>query len=162
MVNGRPKRSQDRSGLYVFASLASSIAMLALLIHWRSADPRALSWRSPAQKSAPGQAPVGPVVSLPKVIVRVHAAETDVFLHAAFDLEVTSERDKEAVGRQMPRLRDATIAVLSELGSDELQGGADAMRKTKGRLLARFKQVLPDRRLEALYVRSYLSVAAQQ
>lgn len=101
------------------------------------------------------------MVSLPKVVVRLHGAESDVFLHAAFDLEVASERDKEVVRRQMPRLRDATIAVLSEMDSEDLKVGASAIEKTKGRLLERFQKMIPDRRLESLYVTSYLAFEAQ-
>jgi flagellar basal body-associated protein FliL len=160
-VDPRPRPTADRSGLYVVASIASSLLLLALFIHWRTTGSWDLPWPFSPPDSPSSQAAVGPVVSLPKVVVRLHGAESDVFLHAAFDLEVASERDKEVVRRQMPRLRDATIAVLSEMDSEDLKVGASAIEKTKGRLLERFQKMIPDRRLESLYVTSYLAFEAQ-
>ena len=160
MVNVKSNPSRDRSGLYAVATIVSAALVLVVLI--QRTDTR--SWSLPFQgdEGGPqGQPAVGPVVHLPKVIVRVRAAESDVYVNAAFDLEVTSEQDKEAVRRQMPRLRDATIEVLSGMNSDDARGGSSALATTKARLLERFRTLIPARHLEALYVTSYLAFPSE-
>ncbi len=99
-----------------------------------------------------------PIVSLPDVVVAL-SGPTDLYVDAAFDLEVASEQDRDAVNRQLPRVRNETIEFLSQLTPDELRGSAE-LSKTKARLLDRFRGALPRQRLEALYL-SYLAVAAK-
>jgi flagellar basal body-associated protein FliL len=164
MVNVQRKPSRDRSGIYAIATIVSAAVVLSLLIHRKETGSwglSSLSWPLSEESGQPGQAAVGPVVNLPKVIVRVGAAESDVYVHAAFDLEVASEQDKEAVRKLMPRLRHATIDVLSTMSAGEARGGTHAMTKTKARLLDQFRKVIPDRHLEALYVTSFLAFESQ-
>jgi flagellar basal body-associated protein FliL len=97
-----------------------------------------------------------PIVSLPNVIVALDGS-SELYVDAAFDLEVASETDREAVNRQMPRVRNETIEFLRQLSPDELRGSAE-LNKTKARLLDRFRGALPKQRLEAIYL-SYLAVA---
>jgi flagellar basal body-associated protein FliL len=97
-----------------------------------------------------------PIVSLPDVIVALNGS-TELYVDAAFDLEVASENDREAITKQMPRVRNETIEFLRQLSPDELRGSAE-LSKTKARLLDRFRGVLPEQRLEAIYL-SYLAVA---
>lgn len=99
-----------------------------------------------------------PIVSLPDVVVALNGP-TDLYVDAAFDLEVASEQDRDAVKRQLPRVRNETIAFLSQLTPNELRGSAE-LSKTKARLLDRFRDVLPRQQLDALYL-SYLAVAAK-
>lgn len=99
-----------------------------------------------------------PIVSLPDVVVALNGP-ADLYVDAAFDLEVASEQDRDAVKRQLPRVRNETIEFLSQLTPDELRGSA-ALTETKARLLDRFRGVMPRQRLEALYL-SYLAVAAK-
>jgi flagellar basal body-associated protein FliL len=99
-----------------------------------------------------------PIVSLPDVVVALNG-QSDLYVDAAFDLEVASEQDRDAVKRQLPRVRNETIAFLSQLTPDALRGSAE-LSKTKARLLDRFRDVLPRQRLDALYL-SYLAVAAK-
>jgi flagellar basal body-associated protein FliL len=99
-----------------------------------------------------------PIVSLPDVVVALNGTSL-LYVDAAFDLEVASERDRDAVKQQLPRVRHEMISFLSQLTPDELRGSAE-LAKTKARLLDRFRGVLPEQRLEALYL-SYLAVAAK-
>jgi flagellar basal body-associated protein FliL len=99
-----------------------------------------------------------PIVSLPDVVVALNGPSL-LYVDAAFDLEVASERDRDAVKQQLPRVRHAMISFLSQLTPDELRGSAE-LAKTKARLLDRFRGVMPEQRLEALYL-SYLAVAAK-
>ncbi len=97
-----------------------------------------------------------PIVSLPNVVVALNGS-SELYVDAAFDLEVASEEDRDAINQQMPRVRNETIEFLRQLSPDELRGSAE-LSKTKARLLDRFRGVLPKQRLEALYL-SYLAVA---
>ena len=99
-----------------------------------------------------------PIVSLPDVVVALNGPR-ELYVDAAFDLEVASEQDRDAVKRQLPRVRNETIEFLSQLTPDELRGSAE-LNKTKARLLDRFRGAMPRQRLEALYL-SYLAVAAK-
>jgi flagellar basal body-associated protein FliL len=99
-----------------------------------------------------------PIVSLPDVVVALNGPSR-LYVDAAFDLEVASERDRDAVKQQLARVRHVTISFLSQLTPDELRGSAE-LAKTKARLLDRFRGALPRQRLEALYL-SYLAVAAK-
>ena len=99
-----------------------------------------------------------PIVSLPDVVVALNGPSL-LYVDAAFDLEVASERDRDAVKQQLPRVRHEMISFPSQLGPDELRGSAELAR-TKARLLDRFRGVMPEQRLEALYL-SYLAVAAK-
>jgi flagellar basal body-associated protein FliL len=99
-----------------------------------------------------------PIVSLPDVVVALNGP-ADLYVDAAFDLEVASEQDRDAVNRQLPRVRNETIEFLSQLTPNELRGSA-ALTETKARLLDRFRGVMPRQRLEALYL-SYLAVASK-
>jgi flagellar basal body-associated protein FliL len=99
-----------------------------------------------------------PIVSLPDVVVALNGP-SQLYVDAAFDLEVASEDDRDAVRQQLPRVRHETISFLSQLTPDELRGSTE-LAKTKARLLDRFRGVMPRQRLEALYL-SYLAVAAK-
>ena len=99
-----------------------------------------------------------PIVSLPDVVVALNGT-SELYVDAAFDLEVASERDRDAVKQQLARVRHETISFLSQLTPDQLRGSAE-LAKTKARLLDRFRGVMPEQRLEALYL-SYLAVAAK-
>ena len=97
------------------------------------------------------------ILSLPDVVVKLKVADgPDVFVDAAFDLELASAQDREAVRQQLSRVREETIGFLSELSPAELRG-SDELTKTKARLLERVQNLVPSRRLKALYL-SYLAV----
>lgn len=98
-----------------------------------------------------------PTLSLPDVVVGLRGGGTDLYVDAAFDLEVASEQDREAVRRQLSRVRDETIGFLSQLSPDELRG-SDELTRMKMRLLERFRTAMPSQRLKALYL-TYLAVA---
>lgn len=153
--------ASDRRGL---VGLVATGIVIALLVVARSAGgwglgipfPNLLSkvagdrdYRDQAEK---------PIVSLPDVVVALNAS-SDLYVDAAFDLEVASESDRDAVKQQLPRVRHETIEFLSQLKPDELRGSAE-LTKTKARLLDRFRSVMPRQRIEALYL-SYLAVAAK-
>ena len=99
-----------------------------------------------------------PTVKLPEVVVGLRGRDEELlYVDAAFDLEVASERDRDAVSKQMPRVRETTIVFLADLSPDQLRGSGELAR-TKGRLLERFRDALPRQSLKALYV-TYLAIA---
>jgi len=139
-------------------------AVLALLVVVRSVGGLGLDVPFPNPFSAMAGEPdylakaEKPIVSLPDVVVALNGP-SQLYVDAAFDLEVASEQDRDAVKQQLPRVRHETISFLSQLSPDELRGSAE-LAKTKARLLDRFRGVMPRQRLEALYL-SYLAVAAK-
>jgi len=53
-----------------------------------------------------------PIVSLPDVVVALNGP-TDLYVDAAFDLEVASEQDRDAVKRRSRQGRNAGSSVLA-------------------------------------------------
>ncbi len=159
----KSKRATHRSWSAALVLLATG-GLVALLVVARSAG----GWGLEAFPPNPFSRMAGdddyrqraekPIVSLPDVVVALNGP-TELYVDAAFDLEVASERDRDAVTRQLPRVRNETIRFLSQLTPDELRGSAE-LSKTKARLLDRFRGAMPRQRLEALYL-SYLAVAAK-
>jgi len=143
--------SRGGSGAWTVALLATALILLGLLVYGRK-----LGWDLglPFLKRDP---PPSPMVSLPDVVVGLRGGGPDLYVDAAFDLEVASEQDREAVRRHLPRVREETIEVLSALSPEELRGNGE-LAKVKSRLLERFRNVMPSQRLHALYL-TYLAVA---
>jgi flagellar basal body-associated protein FliL len=104
----------------------------------------------------------GTMLRLPDVVVglRGEGAKEDLYVDAAFDLELASEQDREAVRKQSSRMRDETIGFLSELSPADLRGSG-GLERTKARLLERFRNVLPSQRFTAIYL-TYLAVAPRE
>ena len=153
MADSKTKHAGSRSGsaAWTVALLAMALVLLGLLVYGRNLGwGLGLAWlrREP---------PATPMVSLPDVVVGLRGGGPDLYVDAAFDLEVASEQDQEAVRRHLPRVREETIQLLSTLSPDELRGRGE-LAKVKARLLERFRNVMPRQQLKALYL-TYLAVA---
>ncbi len=152
-----PERERRRMGWTIVVAL-NLLVVVALLLYGTSRD----RWSGVTFGFLSGDAtdsdgPDGPILRLPDVVVGLRSVGGDLYVDAAFDLEVASVQDREAVRRQLPRVRNETIAFLSELSPEELRG-SDELARTKARLLERYRNVLPSQRLSAIYL-SYLAIA---
>jgi flagellar basal body-associated protein FliL len=105
----------------------------------------------PRKASTSDDGAMGPVLSLPKVVVNLHSADADAFVDAAFDLEVATEKDRDAIQEKLPRIQEASINLLSSLRPEDLKG-SEGLARMKGRLLERFRDLAPRQRLKAVYV----------
>lgn len=153
-----------RAGVWAVAILLGTLSLIGVVTYgkdgggWKRVPfARRASWADNFDPDNGDRTP-GTIVRLPEVVVglRVGGAP-ELYVDAAFDLEVASEEDRDAVRQQITRVREQTIVFLSELSPEELRG-SEELAKTKARLLERFRTVLPSQRLKALYL-SYLAVA---
>jgi flagellar FliL protein len=109
---------------------------------------------APAEHAAkPAAQPVapGPSAKLSDFVVHLRDAEADRYARMSFEIEVGSEEDRAKLGAFMPRIRDAFIAFLSDRTLAELRG-SDALKRTKGTLEERLKELAPGVAVRALYV----------
>ncbi|HEY8924136.1 MAG TPA: flagellar basal body-associated FliL family protein, partial [Polyangia bacterium] len=151
--------SSRHSGVLAVLTLASALAALGSLIHLSETEGWSIlkALRGPTPAAGRGESDggeLGPILNLPNVTVRLRGADRDVYVDVAFDLEVGSERDKDAAQGRMSGLQEATIKVLSESTPDDMRGPR-RLERTKARLLEHFRSVVSGRKLKALYV-SYL------
>ncbi|HEY4185901.1 MAG TPA: flagellar basal body-associated FliL family protein [Polyangia bacterium] len=152
------RSSSDFTGVVAVGVILSSFLAIGLLLPsrlgpvWSTMNPFADS-DGPAQKQSgtPGDGAMGPVLSLPKVVVNLHAGDADAFVDAAFDLEVATEKDRDAIQEKLPRIQEASINLLSSLRPEDLKG-SEGLDRMKGRLLERFRDLAPRQRLKAVYV----------
>src|SRR6266478_7499242 len=152
------------SGAWAVAILLNAIMVIGLLsygkdgVSWEYVPFLRKAFSGDKAASGDGEQMSSPTLSLPEVVVGLRGSDSDLlYVDAAFSLEVASERDREAVSKQIPRVRDTTIGFLSDVTPTELRGSGELAR-TKARLLERFRNVLPSQRLKAVYL-TYLAVA---
>jgi flagellar FliL protein len=114
--------------------------------------------KAPAAKAEGGEAPkaakapaIGPTQKLPDFVVHLRDADADRYARVSFEVEVTTEDEKNRVGAAMPRIRDGFIAYLSDRTFDELRG-SDGLGRAKKELLERLKQTVPEVGVKALYI----------
>ena len=152
------RSSSDFAGIASVGVILSSVLAIGLLLpsrlgpQWSAMNPFADGDGAASRKSSPpGDGAMGPVLSLPEVTVNLHGGDADLVVDAAFDLEVATEKDRDAIRERMPRIQEASIDLLSSLGPEDLKGsrGLDRM---KGLLLERFRDLAPRQRLKAVYV----------
>jgi len=155
--------SSGRGGAVAVLTLASAFLAIGLLVNVTETGGwgrfvGSLGTSQSAERKGPGadDQGLGPILSLPNVIVRLRADDEDLYLNVAFDLEVATERDKDAVRERLPRIQEATIRVLSDMTPADVRG-SQQLAKAKARLLERFRSVVPGRQLRSLYV-NYLVV----
>jgi flagellar basal body-associated protein FliL len=143
---------------WIAGILLGAVILVGLLLSGRNGE----SWRMDAPFASAflphDDERASLTVKLPDVVVglRDHRG-TELYVDAAFDIEVASEEDRLAVRQQLARVRDQTIAFLSELSAEQLRG-SDELAKIKVRLLDRYRSAMPGQHLKALYV-SYLAIA---
>jgi len=160
-MDAMTKRSfcNRHSGALAVLTLASALVALGSLAHLSETEGWAMfnpfkKGSSPGRRGEPDGGELGPILSLPNVVVKLHGSDRDVYVDVAFDLEVGSEHDKDAAQDRLSRIQEATIGVLSESTPDDMRGPR-RLARTKARLLERLRNVVSGRNLKALYV-SYL------
>ena len=74
---------------------------------------------------------------------------------APVSVEVTADADKEVVQAHLPQIRDSVITYFSDRTLDELRG-SDGIERTKVALMKRLDEIVPGRRVHALYVTDFI------
>lgn len=97
-----------------------------------------------------GAAPLQ-TLKLPDLVVHLRNPEVDRYARVTFEIDVISEKDKEAVTAQLPRIRESILSYLSDRTVDDLRGseGIDTMKTAIG---ARLATLIPSPRPRGIYV----------
>ena len=104
----------------------------------------------------PGHGPApGPVLKLENFVIQLRGVDQDRYVRVAFDVEVTADADKEVVQAHLPQIRDSVITYFSDRTLDELRG-SDGIERTKIALMKRLDEIVPGRRVHALYVTDFI------
>src|SRR4051812_4905124 len=106
-TNTKDAGSRGSTAAWTVGLLLTALLLLGLLVYGRN-----WGWALRFLRRDP---PASPMVSLPDVVVGLRSGGPDLYVDAAFDLEVASEQDQEAVRRHLPRVREETIQILSAL-----------------------------------------------
>jgi flagellar FliL protein len=140
------------AGVLVF--LARRPAPVAAAV---AAEPAAEA-AAPAEKGHGGghaeEAP-GPTVKLDNFIIQLKTVETDRYVRVTFDLELQNEADKAVIAARLAPIRDSIISYFSDRTLDELRG-SEGMEQTKILLMKRLGDVIPGRRIKALYITDFV------
>jgi flagellar FliL protein len=104
----------------------------------------------------PGHAPApGPVLKLENFVIQLRGVDQDRYVRVAFDVEVSTDADKEVVQARLPQIRDSVITYFSDRTLDELRG-SDGIERTKIALIKRLDEIVPGHRVHALYVTDFI------
>ena len=121
-----------------------------------SSEPAASSGHGEATSAGhvSGAAP-GPILKLDNFVIQLRGVDQDRYVRVAFDMEVGSDGDKEVVQARLPQIRDSIITYFSDRTLDELRG-SEGIERTKTALMKRLDEVVPGRRVHALYITDFI------
>jgi flagellar FliL protein len=97
----------------------------------------------------------GPVLKLENFVIQLRGVDQDRYVRVAFDMEVTTDTDKEVVQARLPQIRDSVITYFSDRTLDELRG-SEGIERTKIALMKRLDEIVPGRRVRALYITDFI------
>ena len=97
----------------------------------------------------------GPVLKLENFVIQLRGVDQDRYVRVAFDVEVTTDVDKEVVQARLPQIRDSVITYFSDRTLDELRG-SEGIERTKLALVKRLDEIVPGRRVRALYITDFI------
>jgi flagellar FliL protein len=97
----------------------------------------------------------GPVLKLENFVIQLRGVDQDRYVRVAFDVEVTTDADKEVVQARLPQIRDSVITYFSDRTLDELRG-SEGIERTKLALVKRLDEIVPGRRVRALYITEFI------
>ena len=97
----------------------------------------------------------GPVLKLENFVIQLRGVDQDRYVRVAFDVEVTTDADKEVVQARLPQIRDSVITYFSDRTLDELRG-SEGIERTKLALVKRLDEIVPGHRVRALYITDFI------
>lgn len=106
--------------------------------------------RTAAANAAQGALP-GPTLRLADFVVHLRNEDTDRYARLSFEIEVAGEEEKARLATQMPQIRDAFLAYLSDRYVEDLRG-SDAIAKAKAVLGSKLAEIAPGVQVRALYI----------
>jgi flagellar FliL protein len=145
---------KPKGGLVPIILGVNSVALIAVLAVVLMRGPSAATAKAgeePAAGEGAGIPKVGPTVRLSDFTARLHGTDTDRYARLSLEIEVPTEKERDEISAYMPQIRDNFISYFSDCTLDDLTGSA-ALAKTKEKLTARLKQVVPPGKFRALYI----------
>ena len=97
----------------------------------------------------------GPTLKLENFIIQLRTTEAERYIRVAFDIELSSELDREGVVARTSQVRDTVISYFADRTLEELRG-SDGMDHIKQALLKRLNDVVPGGRLKAIYITEFI------
>jgi flagellar basal body-associated protein FliL len=97
----------------------------------------------------------GPTLRLPDLTVRLRNPEFDRYARVGVEIELNQEEDRTAIQPYLPMLRDAYLGWFSDRAVEDLQG-SDGLARAKEELLRRLEEIVPGRRVRALYITDFV------
>jgi len=148
--------------LILVVNVAMMGAVLFMVMRKPSASaPAPASVEAPApsehgEAAAGGHGPgPGPVLKLENFVIQLRGVDQDRYVRVAFDVEVTTDADKEVVQARLPQIRDSVITYFSDRTLDELRG-SEGIERTKLALAKRLDEIVPGHRVLALYITDFI------
>jgi len=108
-----------------------------------------------ATPGAPAAQKPGPILKLENFIIQLRGVDQDRYVRLSFDIEVSADADREVVQARLPQIRDSVISFLSDRTLDELRG-SEGIERTKMSLMKRMDEIIPGRRVRALYITDFI------
>jgi flagellar FliL protein len=107
------------------------------------------------ERAAPGTPKPGPILKLENFVIQLRGVDQDRYVRISFDIEVSAEIDRDAVQTRLPQIRDSVISFFSDRTLDELRG-SEGIERTKMSIMKRMEEIVPGRRVRALYITDFI------
>ena len=99
--------------------------------------------------------PPGPILKLENFVIQLKTVDQDRYVRLAFDVEVATEDDKNAIVAHLSHIRDLVIAFFADRTLDELRG-SEAMERTKATLIKKIDEIVPGKRIKNLFITDFI------
>ena len=99
--------------------------------------------------------PPGPILKLENFVIQLKTVDQDRYVRLAFDVEVATEEDKNAIMAHLSHIRDLVIAFFADRTLDELRG-SEAMERTKATLLKKIDEIVPSKLIKNLFITDFI------
>ena len=99
--------------------------------------------------------PPGPILKLENFVIQLKTVDQDRYVRLAFDVEVATEEDKNAIMAHLSHIRDLVIAFFADRTLDELRG-SEAMERTKATLIKKIDEIVPGQRIKNLFITDFI------
>jgi flagellar FliL protein len=97
----------------------------------------------------------GPILKLENFVIQLKTVDQDRYVRLAFDVEVGTEEDKNALTAHLSHIRDLVIAFFADRTLDELRG-SEAMERTKATLIKKIDEIVPGQRIKNLFITDFI------
>jgi flagellar FliL protein len=123
--------------------------------HGKGGDHEGGEGKDEGKKAALAFKAPGPILKLENFVIQLKTVDQDRYVRLAFDVEVQTEDDKNAITAHMSHIRDLVIAFFADRTLDELRG-SEAMERTKATLIKKIDEIVPGKRIKNLFITDFI------